>query len=95
MLIWPLRKSYEKKTGSVGNKNTTNDFGSGERYAKRRIRKNDRIETQSCKSSKVDTIKKKNFSGLARFWHSQNPSLCIVLEENPVEKRPFERPHIR
>jgi hypothetical protein len=54
-----------------------------------RIRKNDELETLFRKPSILEKIKNKRLLWSGHAWRSQNPFICIVLEENPTGKRPL------
>lgn len=55
-----------------------------------RIRKNEELQTLFHKPSIVKTIKNKKLVWAEHAWHSQNPHISIVLEENLTGKTTSE-----
>jgi hypothetical protein len=95
--IWTLRKNVEKKLMVFEKKILKKFFGpvKDRETGEWRIRKNNELESLFKKENIVNTIKNRRFKWAGHARRSQNNIIRITMDENPVDKRPLERPRLR
>jgi hypothetical protein len=94
---WALRKSDENQFLILERKILRKIFGPIKDNITGEWRRRKNIELQEIFNEKniVETIKKKRLRWAGHAMRSQNSLLRMVLEQNPVGKRPLERPKLR
>jgi len=94
---WPLRKYDERKLIVWEIKVLRKIYGPMKDSSSNewRIRTNNELGLLLQKPNMLDTTRSRRLKWAGHAWRSQNPLLRIVLEKDPVGKRPLGRPRMR
>ena len=60
-----------------------------------RIRKNNELESLFKKENIVKTIRNRRLQWAGHVMRNQNNIIMMIMDENPVDKRPLGRPRLR